>query len=147
METIRYLLSKLLSSIVILIILIFIFIAVKKFFPGFSLGGARAHPNRERPYPEGFAAGFLGRMARTALAIRARLVIGAGRSTRFEMSVEPTGASTASAEPTSSCVCRSGEISTRFQASPSRPMILIRAAEGSSSQRRRPWRAERGKAW
>lgn len=40
METIRYLLSKLLSSIVILIILIFIFIAVKKFFPGFSLGGA-----------------------------------------------------------------------------------------------------------
>ena len=47
----------------------------------------------------------------------------------------------------SRCCCRSGLIRTTFQARPTRCMAPMIAPDGSSSQRRRPWIAERGKAW
>ena len=47
----------------------------------------------------------------------------------------------------SRCCWRSGEIRTTFHARPSRCIAQMIAPDGSSSQRRRPWTAERGKAW
>jgi hypothetical protein len=42
---------------------------------------------------------------------------------------------------------RSGEIRTTFQASPSRCIAPMMSPETSTSHQRRPWLAERGKAW
>ena len=47
----------------------------------------------------------------------------------------------------SRCCWRSGVIRTTFQARPTCCIPPMIAPDGSSSQRRRPWTAERGKAW
>ena len=100
------------------------------------------------------------RMPATGLGAAARIVPAAGRKatsagragvrsrglTPQETPLSTGAARRCGAAPRSRSSWRSGEMRTTFLATPSFSSAVITSAEGSSSQRRRPWAAERGKA-